>query len=249
MGMFGVIAGALLACMSLLDVIAGAQAEVPDLAPVGWRNAGNASAGPRRNLLDLLGEEDDCDAIPKSETHKRGPCRRQLPLTATEKVQLADRRRELLKRARTSKRLKVLEGQVTHLQRTSDVHAGAWNSTQLSIGAEAGTHRDDDRVRHKSQFNAHGAMKLAFADTLDKRLPSSKYVQVRACVVHAALVAQASSAAAKVKSPENKYLFIERDFDDAPIHITFGALAETIAPFAKYVVPNQWRDLLGKQFC
>ncbi len=45
-------------------------------------------------------------------------------------------------------------------------------------------------------------------------------------------------------------LYIERSFDETPVHMDFGAMAELISPFARYIVPAQHVEKLsGKTLC
>ena len=66
--------------------------------------------------------------------------------------------------------------------------------------------------------------------------------------MHCALQLQANQVAKRLQSSSSRCILIERSFDDTPAHVNFGALAEIIAPFGRYVVPDRWRSSVGKAF-
>jgi hypothetical protein len=45
-------------------------------------------------------------------------------------------------------------------------------------------------------------------------------------------------------SADSKSSFMERRYDDTPLHLDFGSLGEVLAPAARYVIPAQVRKLL-----
>ena len=89
-------------------------------------------------------------------------------------------------------------------------------------------------------------MKFAFSNSLDKRLASTYYIAARASVHHCALVEQKALITSKVASASAGYLFLERCYDDTPVPLAFGQLAEKIAPFARFIVPIHMRESVGK---
>lgn len=152
---------------------------------------------------------------------------------------------KVLKRARMSKQLKAALKAKAAATRDQNIAKSAWNSTRTNFGEKVS---DGQTIKHKTQFDPHGALKLAFSNSLDSRLATKSYLEARAMVVHALLASQASSVASLLDNTaaRSKYLFLERSWDDTPIHVSFGQLAEQIAPFAKYVVPGLHRAGVGR---
>ena len=99
-------------------------------------------------------------------------------------------------------------------------------------------------------FTVSGVFKLAFSEESSKRRRAScKYIDARACVSDAALAAE-QAIVAKRLAAKPPWLYIERCFDETPVHLAFGDLTEVIAPAAMYYVPaGAHRDLLGKPLC
>jgi hypothetical protein len=88
------------------------------------------------------------------------------------------------------------------------------------------------------QWTPHATLKLAFArHSLPAGLPTRRYLDARAVAVHAALDAQDRQAKVSLADDAAAWLFIERCFDETPLHVDFGHLAEQIAPLARYFVP------------
>ena len=169
--------------------------------------------------------------------------------TVSERLDLQGRRENILQRARLQKKILQLQKSV----RTQDADglqcAQAWGSTQLHLGDEALRTAQDRQVKHKLQFSAHGALKLAYSDSIDSKGASKSHVPIRAAVTACILQQQNEIIEQQVaKDSGSGYLFIERSFDDTPAHLSFGQLAEVIAPIAKYAVPSRFKELAGKSF-
>ena len=160
-----------------------------------------------------------------------------------QKLQRDTLRREVLKRARLQKAKNKSDREKAVAVEEKPMLERAWNSTQLSVGNFAGV---DTQVKHKSQFDLHGAMALAFSNSLDKRLASTHYMAARSLVHHCAICEQKAVIKAQIVSSSAGYLFLERSCDDTPVPVAFGQLAEKIAPFAKFIVPAQKRESVGK---
>ena len=77
-------------------------------------------------------------------------------------------------------------------------------------------------------------------------MASIRYIEARAAVHHCAIVAQEALVQAQIASSSAGYLFIERSYDDTPVALSLGQLAEKIAPFAKFIVPAHMRESIGK---
>ena len=179
---------------------------------------------------------------------KKTHCCKKKP-TAAQRLQLAGDRRHNLKHARAVRRSKFLDKKIGKLEKRSASCAAAWNSTQLKHGDRALLAEDGTCATHPEQFASHNAIKLGYTDSLDARLPSKQYLQVRALLVHCSLKLQHDihlSAVKNVLSEPAGFLFIERSFDTTPVHLSFGHLAEQLRPHARYIVPRRWRDHLGQ---
>ena len=163
--------------------------------------------------------------------------------SAAQRLQRDTLRREVLKRARLQKAKNKSDREKAVAVEEKPMLERAWNSTQLSVGNFAGV---DTKVKHKSQFDLHGAMALAFSNSLDKRLASTHYMAARSLVHHCAICEQKAVIKAQIVSSSAGYLFLERSYDDTPVPVAFGQLAEKIAPFAKFIVPAQKRESVGK---
>jgi hypothetical protein len=89
------------------------------------------------------------------------------------------------------------------------------------------------------QWTAHATLKVAFArHSLAAAMPTCRYLDARAVAVHAALGGQSKLAKASLADDPGAWLFIERCFDETPLHVNFGHLAEQIAPLARYFAPR-----------
>lgn len=160
-----------------------------------------------------------------------------------ETLAAAERRSAQLAQARLHKRIKQLRCQNERLGRDARAAKSAWNSTQLHVGDEAAGTRDT--AVHKNQFSLSGMLRLAFDDSLDARCPSKAYVDVRGAVVHCSLQQQ-SDCIRKALDTDCPWLFIERSWDDTPCHMAFGQLSEAVAPSARFVLPLNEREKIGK---
>ena len=106
------------------------------------------------------------------------------------------------------------------------------------IGDHAAIERKGNGKLNPRQWTPHATLKVAFArHSLPTALPTRRYLDARAAAVHAALGAQDQQAKASLADDPAAWLFIERCFDETPLHLDFGHLAEQIAPLARYFVP------------
>ena len=124
----------------------------------------------------------------------------------------------------------------------------AWNSTQLRHGdtSAVAAIAPGSTVKHNLQFSVEGVLRTAFDFGHDKRKPTRKLIDMRAAVSSCALELQKQKADEIIAKAS--FLFIERSFDDTPLDCPFGLLSEFLTPVARYVVPYQYRDLLGKSY-
>ena len=121
----------------------------------------------------------------------------------------------------------------------------SWGSTQLHHGDTAAA-ASGTTAKHNMQFSVEGILRTAFDFGLDKRKPTKHMVDIRAAVASCALERQRQIADEIIANAG--FLFIERSFDDTPLDCPFGLLSEYLTPVARYVVPYQYRDLLGKSY-
>lgn len=99
---------------------------------------------------------------------------------------------------------------------------------------------------HTQQWSRHSVFKMAFArDCRARSLPSNRYIEARAAVVAASLSSQQESARRRFAEEGCSAVYIERSFDDTPVHIEFGQLAEELAPVARFLVPPNLRQAAG----
>ncbi len=124
----------------------------------------------------------------------------------------------------------------------------SWNSSQLRVGDHVVVSAAGSvPAFHKSQFDLHNSLKLAFGDGANT---SSRHcLDVRATVVDCANEAQIAAAKKRLVDSTSGYLFCERSYDDTPQHLTFGHLSEQLAPSVRYIVPSAHRDRVGKPLC
>ena len=157
--------------------------------------------------------------------------------------------KERLARMRTARLLRTSQrsqasGQQEALER-------AWNSTQLRKGdhvQDEGRQKHGRRRRqrpHARQWDPHGVLKLAFSQNQASLLPSRRYMDARALVFAAALHKQGAKRRSTMEGTRGT-TFIERCFDDTPLHMDFGHLSEQLSPLAKFVVPARFCNLVGK---
>ena len=88
------------------------------------------------------------------------------------------------------------------------------------------------------------SLQLSFARHSEQE--ERNVVSVRAAVFDCAIREQHDEVAAVLsRSAGVPWMFLERSFDDTPLHLSFGALTEELRPVARYVVPRGQRRLVG----
>ena len=128
-------------------------------------------------------------------------------------------------------------------QKQRHAAAAAWNTTVLHVGSEAHDSRD---ARH---MTLRGGLKLAFTGESSSRLPSRRYVDLRARVFFASLAAEHEALHMQVCAPKPEWRHIQRCYDDTPYHFDVRELSEDIACSARFVVPAQLRETVSKALC
>eukprot|EP00959_Pyramimonas_sp_CCMP1952_P198214 4145986-Pyramimonas_sp.AAC.1 len=155
--------------------------------------------------------------------------------------------RPLPKRARLAKVLKRCEEEKHKVVVERDAYGASWNTTQLNMGNHCATlsASADLPVKHRSQYDLHSMLRTCFSFK-DGESHTKRIVDIRAVACHYAASAQRESAESALASSQTKFVFVERSYDDTPIHLTFGHLAEQLRPYVKYIVPGSHRRLIGK---
>ena len=92
-------------------------------------------------------------------------------------------------------------------------------------------------------------IKMAFSTAVGVLQASHRAVGARAVVMHAALALQERAAATAVAESKARWLLLQREFNETPVHVGFGHLAELIAPTARYAVPGEVAAMLGRPLC
>ena len=143
-----------------------------------------------------------------------------------------------------SKKLKSMSSRSEALASGASVVGKSWDSTQLRLGDHAAISAGDDKMRARAiQWDPHGTMKLAFSRTQSSLQPTHRHVDARGAVVHAALQSQKD---ALDKALAHGPCYIERSFDDTPVHVDFGNLSEDLCPFVRFFVPHRHVGAVGK---
>eukprot|EP00974_Lingulodinium_polyedra_P030638 2949479-Lingulodinium_polyedra.AAC.1 len=89
-------------------------------------------------------------------------------------------------------------------------------------------------------------MKLAFSLQSASLMTTNRYVDARACMVSARLSGQRDLAERRFSETTHvRWAFVQRCWDETPVHLEFGNLAEVLAPYARYVVPPHLRAQFG----
>jgi hypothetical protein len=137
-----------------------------------------------------------------------------------------------------ARRLKKVSAAGSQISADVKALAHAWNVAQLRVGHLAALGLSDATKRqHRNQWSLHGLLREAFSRRTMTQ--PRRYIDARAVVVHTSIAAQrevASLALAESRAPD--FLFVQREFDETPLHVSFGGLAEEISPFARYLGPG-----------
>eukprot|EP00959_Pyramimonas_sp_CCMP1952_P273350 5713406-Pyramimonas_sp.AAC.1 len=86
---------------------------------------------------------------------------------------------------------------------------------------------------------------MAFSDQAVKHQQSTRQLDARGLVADAALSISNREMHAALAADPARWLVVQRSYDETPMKFMLGALAEELAPHARYIVPAHLRPVVG----